>query len=260
MHQHRHLVLIMTNKNLFLLAISFLSVIAIILLPPIAQDLNYHQFADQRTLLGIPNFFNVISNVPYLIAGLAGCFLILKQSTLSIVSSIKNSYTLFFVSVSLVCIGSSYYHLTPSNHTLIWDRLPMTLAFMSFITVIIGEYIHEKTARALFVPLLITGIFSALYWYWSETINQGDLRLYILIQFLPIIIIPIILRIYTPKFTHNNYFWLIIACYALAKLFEITDQLVFDTIKILSGHSIKHLISAAAPYLFYLALKKRKIY
>jgi len=249
----------MINKrHLLLLVIKFSAIIAMVLLPAMPQDIHYHDFADQRTLFGIPNFFNVISNLPYLLFGLMGYYLVLKQSQLAILLSLKNAYTFFFVGVALICFGSAYYHLNPSNATLLWDRLPMTLAFMSFFTVIIGEYIHEKTARQLFVPLLVTGLVSVVYWYWSETIGQGDLRLYILVQFLPVILMPFILWLFSARFTHSYYYWLIIACYVLAKIFELADQFVFDTLVFISGHSIKHLVSAIAPYLFYLALKNRR--
>ena len=248
----------MNKRHFLLLIIKFSAIIAIILLPAIPQDVQYHEFADQRTLFGIPNFFNVISNAPYLLFGLMGCYLILKQSQLAILLSLKHAYTFFFVGVTLVCFGSAYYHLNPSNTTLLWDRLPMTLAFMSFFTVIIGEYIHEKTARQLFFPLLITGLMSVVYWYWSETVERGDLRLYLLVQFLPVILIPIILWLFSSRFTHSRYYWLIIACYVLAKVFELADQFVFEIMTFISGHTIKHLISALAPYLFYLALKNRR--
>lgn len=246
------------KKHILLLAIQFFAIIAITLLPTMPQDVHYHEFADQRTIFGVSHFFNVVSNIPYLLFGLMGCFLVLKQSQLAIVDSLKKAYVLFFVAVSLVCFGSAYYHLNPSNATLLWDRLPMTLAFMSFFTVIVGEYVHEKTARQLFYPLLFVGLVSVIYWYWSETVGQGDLRLYILVQFLPIILMPFILWMFSSRFSHSYYYWLIIACYALAKVLELSDQLVFDTLGIISGHSIKHVVSALAPYLFYLALKNRR--
>jgi hypothetical protein len=44
----------------------------LLLLPPIPQDQSYHQFADQRTMFGIPNFWNVVSNLPFLAVGAAG--------------------------------------------------------------------------------------------------------------------------------------------------------------------------------------------
>lgn len=248
----------MINKRHFLLlAIKFCAIIAMTLLPAMPQDVHYHDFADQRTFFGIPNFFNVISNLPYLLIGMVGYLLVLKQSQLAIVFSLKRAYAFFFAGVTLVCFGSGYYHLNPSNATLVWDRLPMTLAFMSFFTVVIGEYVHERTARQLFFPLLVIGLISVIYWYWSEGVGQGDLRLYILVQFLPIILMPLILWLFSSRFTHGYYYWLIIACYVLAKIFELADQFVFDALVFISGHSIKHLVSAMAPYLFYLALKNR---
>ena len=251
-------IIMINKKHLLLLAIQLSAIIAMTLLPAISQDVHYHEFADQRTIFGVPNFFNVISNIPYLLFGLMGCYLVLKQSQIAIISSLKYAYMFFFIGVALVCFGSIYYHLNPSNATLLWDRLPMTLAFMSFFTVVIGEYVHEKTARKLFFPLLVTGLVSVIYWYWSETIGQGDLRLYILVQFLPIVLMPFILWLFSPRFTHSHYYWLIIACYVLAKLFELADQFIFDTLVFLSGHSIKHVVSAITPYIFYLALKNRR--
>ncbi|MCW9015044.1 MAG: alkaline phytoceramidase [Gammaproteobacteria bacterium] len=246
------------KKYLILLTISMAAVITMLLFPAIPQEASYHEFADQRAMFGIPNFLNVISNIPYLVFGLFGCFLIFKESQLVIIKSLKIVYLMFFMGVILVFMGSVYYHLNPDNSTLFWDRLPMSLAFMSFFTVIIGEYIHKKAASQLYFPLLLLGMASVIYWYWSETIGEGDLRLYILVQFLPVILIPIILRLFSTRFTHGYYFALIIGCYVLAKGFEMADQLVFDTVGIVSGHSLKHLISAVAPYLFYLALKQRK--
>ena len=39
----------------------------------------------------------------------------------------------------MVAIGSSYYHWKPSNSRLVWDRLPMTVGFMSLVAVVISE-------------------------------------------------------------------------------------------------------------------------
>jgi len=216
----------------------------------------YHDFADQRTFFGIPNFFNVISNLPYLVFGLIGYFFLFMQAHPEIIKSIKHAYLVFFVGVSMVCFGSGYYHLFPDNNTLLWDRLPMTLAFMSFFTVIFAEHVHEKTAGRMYLSLLVIGLVSVVYWYWTESSGAGDLRLYGLVQFLPMILIPLILWLFASQYSHTHYFWLMIGCYLLAKVFEATDQLIYDSIGF-SGHSLKHLVSAFAPYFFYLALKNR---
>lgn len=102
----------------------------------------------------------------------------------------------FFVGIFLTGIGSTYYHLNPSNETLFWDRLPMTISFMAFFTIVISEFISKKLGTNLFIPLLTSGIFSLLYWQITESKGVGDLRFYVLVQFLPIILISAILIIY----------------------------------------------------------------
>src|SRR5215831_653555 len=42
------------------------------LLPKIPQDQAYHLFADQRALVGIPNFWNFVSNIPFAVVGAVG--------------------------------------------------------------------------------------------------------------------------------------------------------------------------------------------
>src|SRR5215813_6215925 len=94
------------------------SLAGLLLLPLIPQDQNYHQFADQRTILGIPNFWNVVSNLPFLAVGASG----LRRFRYSPATIV------FFLGVFLTGIGSSYYHWDPKDDTLFWDRLPMTLS------------------------------------------------------------------------------------------------------------------------------------
>jgi uncharacterized RDD family membrane protein YckC len=49
--------------------LSLVSIIALFFLPPLPLAAGYHSFADNRALLGIPNCFNVLSNIPFVIAG-----------------------------------------------------------------------------------------------------------------------------------------------------------------------------------------------
>jgi hypothetical protein len=244
-------------KSMTLIFISLLSVIGIFLMPAIPQELLYHQFADQRLLFGIPHIFDTLSNIPYLIIGSLGLRLLYSGKKIELIDSIRTVYGLFFISVFLVGLGSSYYHLSPNNSTLLWDRLPMVVAFLSFFTIIMAEYINEKLAVKLLLPLLIIGVGSVLYWYWTESIGQGDLRLYVLVQFLPMLLIPVIFVLYTSQFTLSYFFWLVLVCYALAKGFELMDFEVYELTRTFTGHNLKHLVSAAGVFMFYLALQKR---
>ena len=57
---------------LFLFGLMAASLAGLSLLPPIPQDQGYHEFADQRMLLSIPNFWNVVSNLPFIAVGGVG--------------------------------------------------------------------------------------------------------------------------------------------------------------------------------------------
>ena len=246
-------------KQYFVPFILLLGLIAMFFIPAIQQDPSYHNFSDQRTLLGVPNFFNVMSNIPYLLIGLPVALLLISTSRLVIIPALKHVYITFFAGVALVCFGSGYYHLQPSNDSLLWDRLPMAISFMAFVTIIVAEYIHENLARKIFFPLLLAGVASVIYWHYTETQQQGDLRPYILVQFLPMIWIPYILLTKKSRFSHGHYYWFLIGSYVLAKILEQGDGLVYENLVVISGHSLKHLASAFAPLFFYLALRNRQV-
>ncbi len=227
------------------------------MMPPIPQNPAYHNFADQQAFFGITNFLNVVSNFPYVVIGFMGIRLLISNRDIELVDSIGFVYKIFFAGLFLVGLGSSYYHLSPDNSTLLWDRLPMAVVFMSFFTIVLAEFVNETLAKRLFLTLLVSGFASVLYWYWTETTGEGDLRSYILVQFLPALLMPVIFLSYTSRFSHVTFFWLVLACYGLAKGFEVMDVEIYKLTGIVSGHTLKHLVSAAAPTLVYLALIRR---
>lgn len=215
---------------------------------PIPQDTAFHLFADQRYWLKIVNFADVISNLPFLMVGLAGIRLSLNNST-----EICMSWLVFFIGLVLVAAGSSYYHLQPNNQTLVWDRLPMTISFMSLFVALLVENISPKIEKKLLPAAILLGLSSVLYWQYS-----GDLRFYGFIQAGTLIAIPVVLFFYKSKHSHRHYLMYGLLFYLLAKVFEITDKLVFSlTSQLVSGHTIKHLFAAVATYCVYLMLIKR---
>ena len=126
-----------TNKEKFGLALVAISavIVWIVLLgrAPIPQDLAYHNFSDAKDLFYIPNIWNVLSNLPFLIVGILGIYKLNYSHTLNIITDNKQAYFALFFGTALVSFGSGYYHLWPNNQTLVWDRLPMTIAFHGFI-------------------------------------------------------------------------------------------------------------------------------
>jgi len=248
----------MTREKIGVVSIVSLSVIAFgisIFISPIEQDPSYHLFKDNRPFFSIPNFFNVASNLPFLIIGIIGIKKCLTYE-LRIIPALKQAYLFFFLGIALVALGSSYFHLWPNNQTLTWDRLPMTIGFMSLVTIIVAEFISVHKAKFLLWPLLLVGVFSVLYWHITEKSGQGDLRLYGLVQFLPMIIIPIVLLSFKSKFSHVNLYWWLLFFYMVAKLFEHFDShIMFGFI---SGHSLKHLIAAVGLWMVLNGYQIRK--
>ena len=59
-----------------IVAIVVVAIIVVFSIDPIAQDTGYHHFADQRGLINVPNFFDVISNLAFVIVGVMGMRLI----------------------------------------------------------------------------------------------------------------------------------------------------------------------------------------
>lgn len=241
----------LTKKQIGNLSIAALAVISVLLfffVPPIEQNVSYHQFSDTDIFFNIPNTLNVLSNVFFLIFGWMGLVQVCKNDKLYIVSENRYAYITLFLGVTFVSFGSGYYHLNPTNLTLVWDRLPMTVGFMGLVSIIISEFISVRLGKTLLLPLLLLGGLSVFYWYITEMQGRGDLRPYALVQFLPVVAIPIILLTHRSRFENINHYWWLILSYVLAKIFEHYDQVIHEYILIISGHSLKHISAAIGIY------------
>ncbi len=221
---------------------AILAVGAMFFFGPIPQDPAYHAFADTRTIAGVDNFWNVLSNFPFLLAGLYGLSRIPRLA----VQETRPAYAALCLGVVLVSLGSAFYHLTPSTPSLVWDRLPMTIAFMALFSLLLDERDVLGTTRSTLWPLLTIGLLSAAYWYWTESRGAGDLRPYALVQFLPIILMPAVLLLFRGRYLNTKLLVLSLTFYGIAKALEELDLQVFQVTGVLSGHTIKHLAASLA--------------
>jgi hypothetical protein len=234
----------------FLFSICILILAIFNFVPAIPQNLDYHHFADERQMIGIPNFWNVLSNLPFVCIGMYGFWQWQQQiaKTEKQEKTLMAMYLLVFFGIFLTGIGSAYYHWQPDNMRLIWDRLPMTLVFMPLLAVIIAEKIHLQAGEYAVLPLTFLGIFSVLYWAWTETQGRGDLRLYAVVQFYPMLAIPLIVWLFPKKPAFTKAFTWVAIFYMLAKITEYADKFILEKTILLSGHSLKHLFAGLASY------------
>ncbi|MBD79715.1 MAG: alkaline phytoceramidase [Crocinitomicaceae bacterium] len=234
---------VMKSKTQILgILISLLMVLGFILTDPISQQHRYHQFTYDTMLLGIPNFWNVITNIPFIVVGLIGARWVWKQHRNY---RLRTLASWLFIGLIGIGIGSTYYHINPAIDTLFWDRLPMALVFSILLVVVVHNFVSKKLSRQIQWPVIICSLLSVIYWRVTESLGYGDLRPYILVQFIPMLLIPYFLWL-------NRYGkvrgWMLasLLTYILAKISEHFDAELFELTGFIAGHPIKHLLAAMA--------------
>jgi len=234
---------IRSHSLLFLSGLAAVSLLALLLVPPFPQPQDYHQFADQRTLVGIPNFWNVISNVPFVLVGGWGLLRVRGSMSASV----------FFLGVVLTGFSSSYYHWNPNDAGLFWDRLPMSVAFMAILANQIEERVDARAGKLLLWPLVALGVISLLVWRQTD-----DLRLYGWVQFFPCVVLPLMFWLLPARYTGTGYWYAAAVLYIVAKLFEHFDAAIQSALGVMSGHPLKHVAAAASCCAILLAFQTRK--
>ncbi len=244
---------------ILLIAPAIVVTITAVLLPPIPQPLSYHNFADHRGWLGIPNFGDVVSNLPFAIVGIWGLVVLFTPGKTKFIDARERwLYLLMFSALILTAWGSAYYHLAPDNARLVWDRLPIMIVFMALLAAVIAERVSVATGLILCPVLEIIGIASVLYWRSSELRGHGDLRFYAAVQVYAILILLLALLL-PARYTRGADFAVVVGFYALAKIFEEADRRIFALGNVVSGHTLKHLAATAASYWILRMLAKRSV-
>lgn len=244
-----------------LLAVFVIVIVAVVFscVPPIAQPQWYHNFADQRAWLGIANFLDVASNALFLIMGAAG----LARLSTGTFSDPRERwpYAVFFSGLVLTGIASGWYHMEPTDARLSGDRLAMTVAFSGFTAAVLTERLGFRIGLAALLALLVAGPASVLYWAATEAAGAGDLRAYGLVQFTPLLLVPLLLWLLPARYSRGGDLLAVLALYALAMALEWLDRPIFELTGIVSGHTLKHLIAALAGYglLRHVRLRRLKL-
>jgi hypothetical protein len=230
--------------------------------PPLLQDQAYHNFADTRALAGVVNAADTLSNLAFLVVGALGLAFLQRERAAA--SSERFAapreilpYWVFFAGVALTSAGSAWYHLAPDDARLVWDRLPMTVAFMSLVAAVVSERISVRIGAALLWPLVLLGLASVVYWRWSALAGFENLRPYLAVQFGSIAVVLAVSLLYRSRYTHGWVIFVLAAAYGVAKVVEAYDRPIYEAGQWLSGHTLKHLAAALGIYLLLLAMQRR---
>jgi hypothetical protein len=204
---------------------------------PVPQDQGYHLFADGRTLVGLRNALNVLSNAGFALVGAWG-LLALRRSATFLDPRERYPWMVLFAGVALTSAGSAWYHLDPRDATLVWDRLPMTLGFMGLFAALIAERVSVRLGLELLAPLVLLGAGSVACWWRTDNLVP-----YLVVQFYPLAAIPLLLGLYPARYTRDEDLLLALGWYLAAKLAEGSDVPVYQFLGVVSGHTVKHLLA-----------------
>jgi len=230
---------------------------ALLLHGPITQAASYHDFADRRTALGLPNAADVISNAGFALAGLWGLARLWSARREGAIAAGWNGHCLFLVALLLTAAGSTFYHLAPDNARLFWDRLPIALACGGLVAGVYPE-LHPRASGRLWAALMaIAAVLSVLWWSYTDSRGQGDLRPYLFLQAAPLVLIPLWQAIHRAPRADRTAYAAAILLYAAAKVAEIYDREIYSALGWISGHTAKHLLAAAASGVLVLRLVRR---
>jgi hypothetical protein len=233
-------------RTLLLIALTLLAVALALFLPAVPQPSAYHDFADKRQAYGIENFLDVASNLAFALAGGVGLLLVLRPRTCFASPAERWPYLVFCIGVLLTAAGSCYYHLKPNNETLFWDRLPMTIAFMSLISAQIVDRVNVRAGLLALVPMLLVGVGSVVYWIVTERQGRGNVVPYAVLQAYAVLVLLKLAAMHPSRYTHGNAIYAVFAGYLLAKVFEHYDRQIFELTGMVSGHTLKHVAAGLA--------------
>jgi hypothetical protein len=230
---------------------------ALVVHGPIPQWPEYHLFADLRSFAGIERAGDVLSNLAFAIVGICGFATLLPGGRLRALGSAWPAYTLFLIALILTALSSGYYHLAPDNARLVWDRIPIALACAGLLAGVRAETHRGGNAGGFTAAIAVVAVASVLWWYFTEARGQGDLRPYLMLQLMPALLIPLWQARARAARADLLAFGAAIALYFVARAAELNDRLIFDGLGWISGHTIKHLLAAAAAAIIVARLAAR---
>ena len=231
-------------------------------LPHVAQSPAYHHFADTRTLFGVANAMDTLSNFAFIIAGVAGIVLVWLRRLPEPTTALGAMSLLTFIGLVATGIGSAWYHgqVPPNDAGLAIDRYGMVVSFAGVLGLAAAHKVSERAGWWTGWLVLVAGPFAV--WWWTVS---GNVAPYAVLQFGGMALLVLILfwrdeatgaapsgaasaatggtTAATPSAGPN---WgLLIGAYALAKVFEAGDAQIWElTARLISGHTLKHLAAA----------------
>jgi hypothetical protein len=244
----------LTRSETGLLAALALAITLACLGPAVAQYADYHAFADQRTLWGLPFAMDVLSNLPFALLGAWG-LVRLRNWQRPLARRVGYAVQLpcdaqlplarlFFAGLLLTALCSGYYHLQPDNTGLTVDRLGMLVPFAGLMGLAAADRISARAGQWTATAVLALGPIAVGVWA-----SSGNLLPWSVLQGGGMLLV-VCLALRRPLIGAWGFSLAgVIAWYALAKVLELGDHHILAlTQGLVSGHTLKHIAAAMAAW------------
>jgi hypothetical protein len=172
----------------------------------------------------VPHFCDVTSNLGFALAAFWGWLRLAPNRDHPDLQPWLGRLPAVPAGLFLTALGSTWYHLAPDNARLVWDRLPIALACGGLLAGVLGD-VRRRDSRSHAAC-------------WRSRHRQRRLVVfhrpgrrrrsapYLLLQGLPILLIPLWQWIYKAPAADRLAFGGALAIYIVAKLAELNDHAI----------------------------------
>jgi hypothetical protein len=221
--------------------------VAAVLAPAITRGPTFHVYADRRAWLGIPNAGDVLSNLPFVIAGIWG--LVRARGAHGPALAVA-----LFVAIVGVGLGSGAYHVHPSDGALVLDWAPIVLTLAFLAALVVGDRLDPRAGRATAIAFPAVALASVAVWYagggtGGTGATSGDMRWYVITQATLVAVVALGALAPAapgaPARLGRGWILLGVAGFLAARGLHAADRALLDATGV-SGHSAKHVLLGLA--------------
>ena len=233
-------------------------------LPAISVPASYHAFADQVAWGVLPHARDVLSNAAFVGAGLMLLWQSRRYGADGDAAQKQMQLAVRVAAWGLMAAGlcSAIYHLQPDARGLALDRVGMSVAFAGVLGILVADRLAHMRVLPVMAGGLLLGVASAVGDLLHD--NMTPWMLYQAGISALILVLPWLTRSRAGQGASYRSsllgiaWWQVLAFYAAAKLCEWGDQALWQwTGQLISGHSAKHLVAAAAVWPLWQALRRQ---
>jgi hypothetical protein len=236
-----------------LAALTLATLVGLLAWGPVPLDANVHHYADQRRWLGLPNAGNVLANLPLLLVGLWGWRVTLASGW---PEPLRRAWAGFHACVVGGSAIAAIYHVAPTPAGYVLAQMAMSGAFVLLTLGMLAERVHDRfganpgaTAAALVGIATLAALASGV-----ATGSGADLRPFLLLQLIPVLLIPAGALSLPGTHTRPADWLLMLVAYAAAQGFDLADAAIHAATGWIGGHALMHLaLAGVAAQLAYRA-------